>query len=43
MFGRLYNGVSGMALKGLVDMGDNIGDNDGAESFSQLPTQKYTP
>ena len=33
----LYHGVSAMAMKGLVDMGANIGSDD--QSFSQLPTQ----
>jgi hypothetical protein len=33
----LYHGVSAMALKGLQDMGTNIGDS--SSSFSQLPTQ----
>jgi hypothetical protein len=36
----LYHGVSHMALKGLIDMGDNnIGGGGNGESFSQLPTQ----
>ena len=34
----LYHGVSAMAMKGLVDMGANIGSNSD-QSFSQLPTQ----
>jgi hypothetical protein len=33
----LYHGVSAMALKGLQDMGTNIGGS--SSSFSQLPTQ----
>jgi hypothetical protein len=34
----LYHGVSAMAMKGLQDMGANIGGSDD-QSFSQLPTQ----
>jgi len=44
MFRRtmLYHGVSAMAMKGLVDMGDSFSAT-GNETFSQLPTQSYTP
>jgi len=36
---KLYHGVSAMAMKGLVDMGDGSFSGGSSQAFSQLPTQ----
>jgi len=40
---KLYHGVSAMAMKGLVDMGDGSFSGGSSQAFSQLPTQSYVP
>jgi len=36
---KLYHGISAMAMKGLVDMGDGSFSGGSSQAFSQLPTQ----